>query len=307
MRLKQIRPSRIKDSVICLGIDYFNSFLIKGTQYALLETGISCSAPFVIQQFHDLGLDPQLLQYIVIMHAHPDHVTGVPYLQEAFPWARVISSVSAQSILGKEKVVRNFLEEDNALTCALQERGSILFTPSKKEIATIQVHSTVKDGDVLDLGNNCHIQFIETPGHSKCSISAFVPLAQALFISDAGGFFSSPGRIFPCFFTGFESYLQTLHRLKDIGATVLAPAHNSVLIGNQAVREFWASAEQAALKMGQEIWGNLQDGHSQSDIVTRIVQDQYQDNLQIYSKKNIQGCVEALVKRISEEGSGFYR
>ena len=297
----------IEDSVIILGTQHFKSYLIKGERYALIEAGISCSASLVLQQFNNLGLDPRKLEYILIMHAHPDHVTGIPYLLDVFPWARVVGSATAQRVLSKEKVVQNFYNEDRVISLSMLDRGEINCLPFERENPKIPIYLTVQDGDELDLGGDCRIRIIDTPGHSLCSISAYLPSVQTLFISDAGGFISSPGQNFPCFFSGFQSYLDSLQRLKDIGARVIAPAHNKVVTGRELTGQFWEAAEQAALQMGIKIGRNLEGGEEFREIVNKIFQEQYRDDLTIYSEKNILGCIEALVKRISEEGKDYFK
>ena len=45
---------------------------------------------------------------------------------------------------------------------------------------------TVKEGDTIHLGGWA-IGILETPGHSSCSLTAYVPEIKALFPSDGGG------------------------------------------------------------------------------------------------------------------------
>lgn len=295
------------DSFTVLGTQHFPSFLIKGDRYALIETGISCSAALVIQQFQDLGLDPRLVEYLLIMHAHPDHVTGIPFLLEAFPEAKIVGSAVAQRVLSKEKVVRSFYLEDQVLSSALLARGEISALVSPRVETVIPVHLTVKQGDELDLGRDCRLKFLETPGHSPCSLSVFWPSTQALFISDAGGFLASPNRNFACFFSGFQTYLDSLQRLKQLAPQVIIPAHNPMVVGEQAVAQYLEMVEQAAHQMGREIWETLKRGEESEVLADKIFQEQYQDDLTIYSEKNIRGCIEALINRITETGDDYFK
>ena len=157
-------PAQIEEKIFLLGTHHFNSYLILGEQYALIEAGVSCSAPYIIKQFAELGLDPQRLAYIMVMHAHPDHVTGIPFLLEAFPQARVVGSVLAKKILGKEKAIRAFYAEDSALSAALVARGEVTITSGKPADSSIPIHLTVKEGDELNLGNEASLKVLETPG-----------------------------------------------------------------------------------------------------------------------------------------------
>jgi glyoxylase-like metal-dependent hydrolase (beta-lactamase superfamily II) len=294
-------PAQIEEKIFLLGTHHFNSYLILGERYALIEAGVSCSAPYIIKQFEELGLDPQRLAYIMVMHAHPDHVTGVPSLLEAFPRARVVGSALAKKILSKEKAVRSFYDEDFALTAALVARGEVTRPPARPAGNTIPIHLTVKEGDELELGNGVCLKVLETPGHSLCSISVFCQPASALFISDAGGFQSSPDCIFPCFFSGYQLYLESLQRLEQLKARILAPAHDAILTEEGQIHKFFQSTTKVTKELKQYINDQLMFGQDTSEIIDRLVQHYYRDNLSIYSRQNIQGCVAALVKMAREE------
>ena len=56
--------------------------------------------------------------------------------------------------------------------------------PESVTVGTIL--ESVSEGTTINLGN-IDVQIMETPGHSSCSITAYVPQLLALFPSDGGG------------------------------------------------------------------------------------------------------------------------
>jgi metallo-beta-lactamase class B len=83
-----------------------------------------------------LGLDPAQIKYVVISHAHRDHVGGAWYLQERFG-ARVMMTAADWDLL---------------------ERNTQKWPKAKRDVV-------VTDGQQLTLGDTT-LTFIHTPGHT---------------------------------------------------------------------------------------------------------------------------------------------
>jgi hypothetical protein len=122
-----------------------------------------------------------------------------------------------------------------------------------------------------------------------------------LFISDAAGFISSSRQIFPCFFTGYQQYIDSLEYLRSKNANFLATAHGGFFYGPEAINAFldWAITE--ALDMQKKIITQLGAGVETEQMIENIMPDYYHDDLTIYSPKNIKICIDALIKRVQLE------
>jgi glyoxylase-like metal-dependent hydrolase (beta-lactamase superfamily II) len=102
----------------------------------------------------------------------------------------------------------------------------------------------VGEGDIIDLGGvSAHI--METPGHSSCSISAYVPSLNVLFPSDGGGIpyldtiLAAPN-------SNFTRYQESLERLKNLEVDILCADHYGYITGEEARGYIALSAETAA-------------------------------------------------------------
>lgn len=293
-------PQKLSPRVRMLGTHHFNCFLVGEDSYALIEAGMGCSAPSIVQQFQELSLDANKLRLIIVMHAHPDHSTGLPYLMEAFPGVRVVAAPEAQRSLAREKVVKHFMAEDQAMNDIMLARGEIRERPKPPSRIEMTVHETVEEGDVIDLGGGCRLEMYQTPGHSPCSISAYLPGDEVLFISDAGGFQTSPRQIFPIFFSGYQDYLDSLERLKGFSPQILALPHEQCHFGRASIDRFYSFAIGEAEKLKDQVAEWLNQGVPHEKMIERIVEEHYRDNLLIYTLKNIQGCADSLIKRVRE-------
>lgn len=100
----------------------------------------------VVKGLKTLGLDPNTIKYVLISHAHSDHVGGASFLQDSFK-AKVIMSEADWTLLeGTRATWRK---------------------PRKELVAT--------DGQKLTLGDTTITLYI-TPGHTLGTISSLIPV-----------------------------------------------------------------------------------------------------------------------------------
>jgi metallo-beta-lactamase class B len=198
-----------------------------------------------------LGLDPTQIKYVVVSHAHRDHVAGAQYLQQQFG-ATVIMSDADWSLLqtdlgGWPKATRDM-------------------------VAT--------DGQTLTLGDTT-LTFYLTPGHTLGTISTIIPLkdgsrSHVAALWGGTGFnwqSGSPRYITPArpADVWYEMYSNSARRLREIAATAGAdvilsnhPAYDAsdvnlpkmgtrragephpYVIGQDAVSRFLTVAEECA-------------------------------------------------------------
>lgn len=90
----------------------------------------------------------------------------------------------------------------------------------------------VFDGDCIDIGN-MEIRILETPGHSPCSISAYVPELKALFPSDACGIPQKDG---PATYgtSNFTKFEESLRKLKYLEIDYMCSDHGGYVTGIEA-------------------------------------------------------------------------
>ena len=110
------------------------------------------------------------LKYVILSHAHFDHIYYLPEFRQAFPETPVVIHESDDGILQNPRL-----------------NASILFGSQR---AFQKADITVKDGDALMLGSEC-LQVLSTPGHTPGSICILT--GKMLFSGDTL-FYSGFGR-----------------------------------------------------------------------------------------------------------------
>ena len=134
----KIEPFKIIGNVYFIGTFQASCHLIDtGDGLILIDPGYNNTFYLIIDSIYKLGFKPTDIKYIINTHWHWDHVEATTALADLS---------GAKTLIGKE-------DKENALK---------YFNPD----------ILISDGDTLSLGNTT-ISFMETPGHTKGTISFF--------------------------------------------------------------------------------------------------------------------------------------
>jgi glyoxylase-like metal-dependent hydrolase (beta-lactamase superfamily II) len=112
------------------------------------------------------------------------------------------------------------------------------------------VGKILSDDDCIDV-SGLLVQIIATPGHSSCSLSAYVPKLKALFASDAGGI-PYKGMILALGNSNFTRFQHSLEKLKDLIVEYVCADHYGCVAGDEArnsIRQTIEAARQGRASM----------------------------------------------------------
>ena len=259
-------PIRVTDELWMLGSNEYPLYLFEG--HTIFEGGVGAMGPLLAEQMQSLGLDTGGVRRVVIPHAHPDHVMAVPALREMFPQAVVVASAISAKTLSIDKAVGFFCKVDAALTASLTKMGTITekHHPKPLEEMKIDVDEIIGEGDTLDV-DGTPFQVLETPGHSDCSLSFFEPEDKILFISDATGYYIPEQDCWWVnYFSGYQSYLDSMRRLAGLDAEILCLGHMAVVKGVDDVKQYFADAIAATQQCHQRIIEEIKAGRTAQQI-----------------------------------------
>ena len=248
-------------------------YLLKGKEYMIIEGGMSYIVPSILQQFQERKIDRSKITRLLLLHSHFDHCGIVPFFKRRTPQLRVVGSRRSQELYRKEKVV-NFIRDRN--------REMIQLLKMENEAAKlnldfdqIAVDETVKEGDVIDLGEGMRVQIFAMPGHSSCSIAAYVPSLKALFPSDAGGIPGEGDEIFASGNEDFILYQKSLQKLRPLEVEIFCAARNGAMVGKDA-RVYISRSVEAAEKMRLEIIRQFQGVENKEEKLTQLAKERYE-------------------------------
>lgn len=224
-------PGKVCDGLWYLGRPESGVYLLEGQDGSMIISGgMSYLAPDLLRQFDEFGLKEDRIRGIIILHAHFDHIGIVPFLHRRNPDLKIYASARAWEILSEAKHIDTINQFSHRLTERM--KIDVPYTPEELDWPVGLSGDLISEGDVIDLGDR-QILVIVTPGHSSCSISAYVPQIKALFPSDGGGI-PYKGTIIASANSNFTLYLESLKKLEALQIDYLCADHFGYVCGNAA-------------------------------------------------------------------------
>jgi glyoxylase-like metal-dependent hydrolase (beta-lactamase superfamily II) len=241
------QPGKVTETITLLGTQEHCVYLVDGGDAcALLGGGLAAIVPAVDAQLAGMDVDPERIQYLVIQHSHFDHCGIVPYFKKKWPWVQIVASERARTILSNPKAVAS-IEAFNTrhlkeVSPQVDPRDMCL------EGFTIDVEKVVAEGEVLACGN-LSLEVLETPGHSTCSISVYMPEERAMFASDAVGI-SLGDKVFTAANSNFDQYQESIEKIFAFNPDILLSEHRGCRTGEDC-RTFMSACRRSAREMRQ--------------------------------------------------------
>lgn len=200
-------------------------YLIKEEKKALIDTGPTTSASAVLEGIRKAGVSPEEIDYLIVTHIHLDHAGGAGVLLKDMPQAKVVVHHKGAKHLVNPKILVNSVREAQG-----EEVMRLL-----GEVVPIEAERVmpVSGDDVLKLGEQQVLKFIDAPGHASHELCIYESRNNGLFSGDAVGISVAENEVLlpvtppPSF--DLELYLNTLERLMTLKATRLYFAHFGVV------------------------------------------------------------------------------
>lgn len=251
-----------------LGSADFPSYLVTGQRAcALVEGGNSLVADWVLRQLDDIPDLPRQV-YLVVCHAHADHVSGFFRMKKRRPAFVTVGSKESDHILRKPDIIQKFSAEDRICSAFLKKRTHIgrIAEETHAPLGPVCLDLIKSGNDLLDLGGVC-LKFIDTPGHAPGALAVQVAPDDALLISDSAGMIDDPQKtVFPLFFVNYRSYLESLKTLKSLKAGRIGLGHYLQVDGQEACRDFFEMSIAMAVQLRDEIRLKAKQHISQKEI-----------------------------------------
>jgi len=185
--IQRVEPFQVFDNLYYIGARWVASWLLVTDQGLIVfDAMYDGLTDIAIDGIRELGFDPNDIRYLIVSHAHYDHVGGARRFQEEFG------------------AVVMMTEEDWQMT---QE------APVYREYPTPIRHLSVANGSTLNLGRT-GLRFMTTPGHTPGVLSTLFTVYDngyphnAFMFGGVGLNFSGVERT--------ELYIDTISRLQGL-------------------------------------------------------------------------------------------
>jgi metallo-beta-lactamase class B len=196
-------PAKVFDNLYFVGSKIHSSWALTTSDgIILIDTLYSYnSEEEIVGGLKKLGLDPAKVKYVIITHAHGDHVGGAKLMQDRYKSHIVMGGPDWDSI---EKSVHGYPDGK----------------PKRDIVAD--------DGQKLTLGDTT-VTILTTPGHTPGTLSMIFPVrdhARTLTVAYAGGTAFN----FPSTVPNFDIYIQSQKKM----AAAAAAANATILMSNHS-------------------------------------------------------------------------
>lgn len=155
------------------------AYVLDEEQLTIIEPGPSPSIKHIKKGIEQLGFSLEVVKYIIVTHVHLDHAGGAGLLLKSCPNAKIVVHPRG----------KRHLADPRKLAAGARAVYGDSFSDLYDPIVPIPEERliTKEDGDMLEIGEDCKLQFFNTPGHAKHHFSIYDPVSNGLFTGDTAG------------------------------------------------------------------------------------------------------------------------
>lgn len=195
----------------------------------IIDAGMGLAAGRIVKQLEWRRHKPDAVKRIIVTHAHPDHIGGLPKLKE-LTGAQVICSA----------VERPFVQGEQAAPIAdrssLPPLAKLMAAAPARPPKGTPVDRVLADGEIMPevFGG---LQAVYTPGHSPGHLSLWQPEKRVLITGDVVMNVPNSLRLpFAAFTTSMDENKRSLRRIALLDAEVICFGHGVPLLEGAAAQ-----------------------------------------------------------------------
>lgn len=171
----------------------------------------------------------------------------------------------------------NAIELIRNLSRPLEEKYGDLIGEAEVTFQGLEIDLILDEGMEIDLGGGQICRVITTPGHTRDSLSFYIPALKAVVTGEAAGVFDRNFAIHPEFTSSYKDYMQSLNKLAALEIEILMMSHFFTLTGEDARGYIKKSIDKTKI-FKERIENYLTDAHGdRKSVVQKIFKEDFED------------------------------
>jgi len=220
------------------------NLLVGEEKTALFDCGMAHCADGTIQNIKN-ALKDRPLDYLFITHTHYDHMGALPFFRNEWPSLRLVTSQTGADVLLKDTPRRVIRELSIAAAKECNAKFNAAYDADAYNDAAFHADVIVKDGEVVPLGG-LSFKTLETPGHTRDTLSYFIPELELLIVSETPGFMMLDGVVYPTYLTSFNDTVNSIEKCRKIPYKFLSFPHQGI-VDEKTANCFFDKAREAVV------------------------------------------------------------
>lgn len=262
--MKITAPKELAPGLFFIGHPGVLLYLIKGRQQScLVDCGMTVMGPLLRRELNALIGGIAQLDLLALTHSHYDHVGCVSLLLRERPGLKIAAHPALADIVERPNAIALIRQLNQTLMGGAPPANQ----PDMAAVETFAVTEKLQDGAVLDLGGLA-LQALYTPGHTRDSLTYYLPQAKAIICGEAAGVPDMQDRIMPEFLQSYADYMASLERLAKLDLEIIGLPHNYVLTGEPA-KTYVARSIAASIVFKDRILAALDRAHGEQSAVVK--------------------------------------
>jgi len=215
------------------GLFFGRVYLIEDSDgLSIIDASLESAADKIIRQLKAAGHQPSDVKRILITHGHPDHIGGLPKLQQITGAEVIASAIERPVVEGTSPIPR--VAEDK-----VSGIGSLMRPKEDQTMPGTPVDRVVEEGATLPevMGG---LEVLATPGHSYGHLTFWQPEKKIAFCGDVIMRMWSLSLPFAAFTVDMEENKRSIKRVAELDANMICFGHGNPFMKDtaQTIRAF---------------------------------------------------------------------
>ncbi len=281
------------DGVRVLGNAYaFVYFIESGGKRALVDTGTAFWGLQISGFFEAENVD--FLPYVLFTHSHYDHIGGMPVIGKSVGVGKHVAHAGFDRVFSSRRAL-SLIENLN------RKELELIGVDYDYHFEPFPIDERAEDGKRI-LIDSLEVLILETPGHTRDSVSYYIPRCALAVVGEAVGVPNADYTyILPQFLADVELYLSSFEKISSLDIEILGLPHERIIRGREAVRDFLRRSREYTMEYIGDIRQALERFDSFEEVMEYMVEKYYRAKKirqPIYAfKENLRAQIRA-VKRL---------